>query len=110
MLEACLFPFSLVDSAARLASEEEAGQNATLHVYPNPFEDKLMITTQGQQGKVLITLTDVVGKVYFRKEYELSAQAEVELDFSALQLKVGMHLLKVQTEDGQTQVTKVMKR
>jgi hypothetical protein len=100
----------VVASAARLGNEQEIGRNTSLQVYPNPFEDKVTLATQGKQGSVLITLSDVVGKTYFRKEYELSAQAEVELDFSALQLKAGMHLLKVQTQDGQTQVIKVVKR
>ncbi len=102
-----LSPF--VGSAARLASEE-AQSNKPFAVYPNPFEDKLTIYTSGQQGKVVISLTDVVGKAYFRKEYELSSEREIELDFAALQLKAGIHLLRLQTEDGQTKVVKMVKK
>ncbi len=100
---------SPVIPAARLASEQEV-EEAPIAAYPNPFLDKLTIATQGQQGNVLITLTDVVGKNYFSHEYSLSGQSELTLDFSALQLKAGMHLLKLQSEDGKIQVMKVVKK
>jgi ELWxxDGT repeat protein len=92
----------------RLAGEQEL-QVSPLVVYPNPFSDKLTISTKGQQGKVAISLTDVVGKTYFVKEYVVSGQSEVELALTGLSLKTGMHLLKLQAEDGKTQVIKVMK-
>ncbi|MDO1450149.1 DUF5060 domain-containing protein [Rhodocytophaga aerolata] len=102
-----LSPF--VPSAARLAAEEEL-QVSPLLVYPNPFSDKLTIATSGQEGKVTITLTDVVGKSYFVKEYVLTGQSEVELDLTGLSLKAGIHLLKLQTAEGETRVIKVIKK
>jgi ELWxxDGT repeat protein len=102
-----LSPF--VASNSRLASAE-ASQERKLVAYPNPFSDKLTIATGGQQGKVVITLTDVVGKVYFVKEYVLSGQVEVVLDLSGIALSHGLHLVKLQAEDGQIQVIKVMKK
>lgn len=79
-------------------------------VYPNPFSDKLTIATDGQEGKQIITLTDIVGKTYFVKEYVASGQSEVELALTDLSLKAGMHLLKLQTEDGEMKVIKVIKK
>lgn len=105
---AVLSPF--VPSVTRLASEVENKLHGSIKVYPNPFEDKLTISTQGQLGKVVITLTDVVGRVYMEKSCQLSDQEEVSLDLSALPLKAGIHLLKLQTADGQTQVNKVVKK
>jgi hypothetical protein len=102
-----LSPFT--PSAARLAGEEEL-QASPLVVYPNPFSDKLTIATGGQQGKLIITLTDVVGKTYLVKEYVLSGQSEVELALPGLLMKAGIHLLKLQTEDGEIQVIKVVKK
>ncbi|MDO1447666.1 PA14 domain-containing protein [Rhodocytophaga aerolata] len=102
-----LSPF--VPSAARLAGEAEL-QASPLVVYPNPFSDKLTIATGEQEGKVTITLTDVVGKTYFVKEYVLSGQSEVELALTGLSLKAGMHLLKLQSENGKTQVIKLLKK
>lgn len=102
-----LSPF--VPSAARLARDEEV-EESPLVVYPNPFSDKLSLATNGQQGKVVVTLTDVVGKRYFLKEYYLSGQVEIDLDFSALPLKAGLHLLKLQTKEGKIRVIKVLKK
>jgi ELWxxDGT repeat protein len=99
----------VIPSPVRLANGEEIQPQASVSVYPNPFSDKLTIATGGQQGKVVITLTDVVGKQYLRKEYILSGQSEVEIDLAAVSLKAGLHLVKLQAEDGQTQVIKVMK-
>ncbi|MDO1447665.1 PA14 domain-containing protein [Rhodocytophaga aerolata] len=100
---------SPVVPAARIVSEQDV-EEILISAYPNPFSDKLTIATQGQQGKVIISLTDVVGKTYFIHDYSLSGQAELSLDFSALQLKAGMHLLKLQSEDGKIQVIKVVKK
>ncbi|MDO1450235.1 PA14 domain-containing protein [Rhodocytophaga aerolata] len=100
-----LSPF--VPSAARLASEENL--QLSIAVYPNPFTNRMRVATNGQQGKVLISLTDVVGKTYFVKEYILSGQSELELDLAGVALSHGLHLLKLQTQDGKTHVMKVIK-
>jgi hypothetical protein len=100
---------SFVPSTARLAGEQEV-ENIPLVVYPNPFTDKLTVATQGQQGNIRITLTDVLGKTYFSHEYSLFMQAEVTLDFSALALKTGMYLLKLQSANGTLHVVKLIKK
>ncbi|MDO1446498.1 PA14 domain-containing protein [Rhodocytophaga aerolata] len=102
-----LSPF--VPSPARLAGYYESAQNQFI-VFPNPFSDKLSIATQRQQGKVRISLTDIVGKTYFSHEYQLAGQAELTIDFSALSLKPGMHLLKLQSEEGKIHVLKLIKK
>jgi uncharacterized delta-60 repeat protein len=100
-----LSPF--VPSAARVASEEIL--QPSIAVYPNPFDSRVTIATNGWQGRVFISLTDVVGKTCFVQEYVLDGQREIELDLSSVTLSQGMHLLKVQTQDGKTQVIKVIK-
>jgi hypothetical protein len=97
-----------VSSSGRIASEQEV-EETPITVYPNPFSDKLTIATNGQQGKVLISLMDMQGKTYVSQEYQLSGQTEITLDCSALQLKAGMHLLKLQFEEEKTQILKLVK-
>ncbi|MDO1451696.1 PA14 domain-containing protein [Rhodocytophaga aerolata] len=101
-----LSPF--VPSAAKLAGVELPASPVV--VYPNPFSEKLTIATGGQEGKLIITLTDIVGKTYFVTEYVISNQPEVELVLTGLSLKAGLHLLKLQTEDGEIKVIKVVKK
>lgn len=101
-----LSPF--VSSAAKLASATEV-HDTKFAAYPNPFSDKLTIATSGQHGNILVTLTDLAGKVYTRKIYKLSDSSEITIDFTALQLKSGMYLLKLQNQAGQIEVSRVVK-
>lgn len=82
-----------------------------LILYPKPFEDKLTIFLGGSNGKLVVTLTDMVGKQYYQKEHQiLEGQEKLEINLSALKLKAGIHLLKLQTDDGLNRVIKVLKK
>jgi uncharacterized repeat protein (TIGR03803 family) len=96
-------------SSSRLAIEEDE-ENNQVAVYPNPFENKVTLATSGMQGKVILTMTDVVGKQYFAKEYILSRQVEVEIEVSGVTMSPGIYLLKLQQEDGRIQIIKVIKK
>ncbi|MFC5539255.1 Ig-like domain-containing protein [Rhodocytophaga aerolata] len=99
---------SAADLAASTLNPDSPGQLAS-SVYPNPFENTLTLVTDTMQGSCLITLTDLAGRRYAEKVYNLSNQPSLELDFSALALKPGMYLLRLQPAQGQPQVIKVLK-
>jgi hypothetical protein len=72
-------------------------------LYPNPFDSKLSISSS-QQGKLYITIMDNLG----RTVYQSTTQAETELNLA--HLKQGVYVVKISSEDGQTQVAKVVKK
>ncbi|MDO1446318.1 SBBP repeat-containing protein [Rhodocytophaga aerolata] len=102
---------SPVTKTARLESAESGILESTmLTVYPNPFEDKLTIALDGLHGKIIVTLTDIVGKQYYQKEHQILEQQEnLEINLSAFKVKAGVHLLRLHTEEGQSKVIKVIK-
>ncbi|QHT70451.1 T9SS type A sorting domain-containing protein [Rhodocytophaga rosea] len=86
---------------ARVGVEESLESNVRL--YPNPFESKLTIATQ-QAGKHYISVVDNLGRIV----YQSVIQAETELNLT--HLKAGVYMVKVSTEDGQTQVKRIVKK
>jgi hypothetical protein len=78
--------------------------------YPNPFENTLTLLTSEGQGTCLVTLTDLAGRLYVEKLYQLSSEQSVDLNFSALALKPGIYLLRLQTAQGTPHVIKVFKK
>ncbi|QHT70450.1 T9SS type A sorting domain-containing protein [Rhodocytophaga rosea] len=99
-----LSPFLASPTAniARVGVEESLESNVSL--YPNPFEDKLTLSTQ-QAGKLYISVVDNLG----RTVYQTIAQG-VQAKFNLAHLKQGVYVIKVSTEDGQTQVSRVIKQ
>ncbi|MDO1451601.1 SBBP repeat-containing protein [Rhodocytophaga aerolata] len=102
----------VASTTAKVASEEQSTQTLLVSaVYPNPFDNKLTLTVKDLEGKIRISLLDIVGKQYYQKEYQISLeQTELEIDFISINLKAGLHLLKLETETGQSKVFKVFKR
>jgi hypothetical protein len=101
----------VITTSASLANGREDAQKTALIVYPNPFEDKVTIATDGVRGKVLVSLLDAVGKQYYQKEYQIAPeQRELDVDLSAVNLRAGLYLIKLQTDDGQSRMIKVFKK
>jgi hypothetical protein len=79
-----------------------------MRAYPNPFSDKVMVETK-LRGKVNISLYDVMGNSYYQAT-PLMETGELLLDLSAVPMKAGMYLLKLQAEDGSSQLSKIIKK
>ncbi|QHT70449.1 T9SS type A sorting domain-containing protein [Rhodocytophaga rosea] len=95
--------FTRVSAIARLAASEESLTNK-VSLYPNPFEDKLTLVTE-QAGKHYITVVDNLGRTVYQNSTQL-AQTELHL----AHLKAGVYVVKISTEDGSTQVMRVVKQ
>jgi len=97
-------------SSARIAAGEDVQEAVRAQAYPNPFTDKLTIALAGEKGKVLITLTDVVGKGHYSTTQEVAGGGELEIDLAAIPLKAGTYLIRLQTEDGRSRTVRVIKK
>jgi hypothetical protein len=89
-------------------SLQGAGIQAQLNAYPNPFSDKLKVETR-LKGKTSIILYDLMGNSYYQATHQIET-GEVEIDLSAVKMKAGMYLLKVQDQNGASQLTRVVKK
>jgi hypothetical protein len=74
----------------------------SLHVFPNPASDYVIVKTGSETGKVLIKLTDLSGKVM----YEKLTSAEEHI-ISTKTLSNGSYLITV-TSEGQTAQRKLI--
>ncbi len=88
---------------------EVLATNASLQVYPNPFDNELNITlpsAEANNQRVMITLTDVLGRKVYAGEQNVY-NSSVELD--GMNLKSGAYLLRIDTPQ-QTSTFRVLKR
>ncbi|QHT66187.1 T9SS type A sorting domain-containing protein [Rhodocytophaga rosea] len=101
-----LSPFltSPTSSIARVGVEESFESKVSL--YPNPFEDKLILSTQ-QAGKHYITIIDNLGRIVYQSSTHVTG---VETTFDLNHLKAGVYVVKVSTEEGKIQVSRVVKK
>lgn len=70
-----------------------------LSAFPNPFTNELTIHT-GLRGSLLITLTDMTGRVVFQKERYHTAHAGMVLTMDGI--APGSYLLRIGAESGST--------
>ncbi|QHT70454.1 T9SS type A sorting domain-containing protein [Rhodocytophaga rosea] len=99
--------FTRVNATARLAASEESVQQSLeskVNLYPNPFEDKLTLVTE-HTGKHSIHIVDNLG----RTVYQATTQGN-QTELNLAHLKQGVYVLKLSTEEGQTQIIKVVKK
>jgi hypothetical protein len=103
-------PTDALASGARKSWEEPLPKVGLtqLKVYPNPFEDKLMIDNISP-GNTVITLFDILGTKYYQATYRVHTR-EQEVNFSAIPIKTGIYLLSIQAENGSRQWIRVLKK
>jgi uncharacterized repeat protein (TIGR03803 family) len=101
-----------LSSSAAIARKDFSSQGeetqAQLRAYPNPFSDMLTLTTQ-LRGTLAVAVYDPMGKQYYQGTHLLQT-GEVYLDLSAVNMKAGLYLIKLQAEDGSSQLIKVLKK
>ncbi|QHT70877.1 T9SS type A sorting domain-containing protein [Rhodocytophaga rosea] len=101
-----LSPFFTSPSStiARVGVEESLP--ARINLYPNPFDSKLTLASE-QIGKFYISVVDNLGRTVYQS-FTHAMSAETTLDLA--HLKAGVYVIKVSTEDGSTQVWRVVKK
>ena len=95
----CRFDVTVEEEAT---GTREIGESK-ISVYPNPAGQRVHFHSKDQPVRS-VSLTDLTGKVLFRKE---NVQSSGSMDLSGLES--GIYLLKVTTE-GQIHTTKILKR
>jgi hypothetical protein len=81
-------------------SVDPLGIHFGLNIYPNPFKEKVLITSL---NPVLVSLTDMQGKVLFQTK--ISGGSELDLK----QFADGIYLLQIQHESGASSTHKLLK-
>lgn len=77
-------------------------------VFPNPFKNKIEVELpENLESKYGVTITDLMGKIIFRKEYESLNTQIHKIDLGSL--SNGMYLLKITNSNGFSQVEKIVK-
>jgi len=86
-----------VASGSRLAGAVTEPEQAQMRVRPNPFSDRITVTLSGSRtGAVVVSLTDVLGKVYWSRELAAApAGRQVEVNLAGKRLEPGIYFLKV---------------
>ncbi|QHT70894.1 T9SS type A sorting domain-containing protein [Rhodocytophaga rosea] len=97
--------FTRVNATARLGAEDATESlESNVSLYPNPFEEQLTISSE-QAGKRYITIADNLGRVVYQ-----STTQDPQTELSLAHLKQGVYVVKISTEEGQTQIVKVVKK
>ncbi|QHT70448.1 T9SS type A sorting domain-containing protein [Rhodocytophaga rosea] len=99
--------FTRVSAIARLAASEETGAEslpAKVSLYPNPFESTLIIATS-QPGELYITIVDNLGRIVYQNTTQ---GAETTLNLA--HLKTGVYIVKTASEEGKTDIQRIVKR
>jgi len=99
-----LSPFlpSPTANIARAGVEENFAAKVSL--YPNPFEDKLTLVSE-QPGKYYISVVDNLGRTVYQTTTQ-GTQTELHLTH----LKAGVYVVKTVSEEGKTNIHKVIKQ
>jgi hypothetical protein len=102
-------PLSSNNTAAKgsIASFQQSA--TTIKVYPNPFTDQLRLDVKGWQGRVTITLQDILGNTLYQTQQQVENNS-LALDLTNFELQKGMYLIKLTNEQGATQSVKALKR
>jgi hypothetical protein len=90
--------------------ESATAATALLNVYPNPLHQKFTLSLSPEyKGMVGLQLADVVGRVYELGKMPLrNGGTVIELNVARLNLSPGVYFLRVNVEDGKTQVMKLI--
>ncbi|HXB11050.1 MAG TPA: T9SS type A sorting domain-containing protein, partial [Bacteroidia bacterium] len=74
-----------------------------LYVYPNPASDNLYIKLGNSPVKATISMFNITGQQLMKEEKEIQGTAIIRVN----NLPAGIYILKLQTTNGNTLVTKV---
>ncbi|MBD0256043.1 MAG: right-handed parallel beta-helix repeat-containing protein, partial [Cytophagales bacterium] len=78
--------------SARVAAAETGATTESLAVYPNPFDDKLTLRLgPAHRGPVMVTVTDVLGKVYHRGSIGAGDTPEATIDLAGKGMRPGLY-------------------
>ncbi|HET6990497.1 MAG TPA: T9SS type A sorting domain-containing protein, partial [Bacteroidia bacterium] len=78
------------------ASVDENYDPEEISVYPNPADENIHVEwSSDERGKVILTLTDITGRIVLQKEIEEN-QNNTSTDFDIHSLSNGMYVLRVQ--------------
>lgn len=105
-----LSPF-LPSPAARIAASDAEEQTVTLpQVYPNPFTDVLYLETVPDNGELLITISDVLGKTYYQQRIQPSkTRTSHDLSLATNGLTPGIYFLLVNDTHGKRKTYRLIK-
>jgi hypothetical protein len=88
---------------------KEPVEKQFLKVYPNPFQEELILDLAAQRGKVTITIVDLQGKSYYQGVEQLQ-KGGLRIDLSAVGLQTGVYFIRLLGEDGSSKAVRVVKR
>jgi hypothetical protein len=80
---------------------KEISNDFNLTVYPNPFNDNVIITyTFKKQGQVKISLTDILGRKIIIADYNNQAKGNYKININTKELRIhkGIYLLRFSTK------------
>ncbi len=79
-----------------VSSSEEIAFKADIKIYPNPANDYINLSTNNiKEGKYLITISDINGKVQFAEAFQLSPNSTKEIRTSGF--PKGQYILNIRT-------------
>ncbi|QHT70335.1 T9SS type A sorting domain-containing protein [Rhodocytophaga rosea] len=91
-------------------AQQLVSQTASLHVFPNPFSDKISIQwLPTGKGKTTVSLQDALGNIYFHTQTS-TPSSEYTIELAGRILKTGIYFIIITSEEGTRQVTKVLKQ
>ena len=73
-------------------------ENLQATLYPNPVADKIYITLQSAEEKIVLRIIDMKGVVVSTNTYTLTGKTRIEAD--ALQLSRGIYIAEIETTHG----------
>jgi len=94
------------DTLYHIGIGEQAEQNISFRVYPNPTSDKVNIVFEEiPKGKMKLQLMDLTGRLVENKEVDNSKN----VSFDLFNLKNGVYILKVRSNEGWSESVKVIR-
>jgi hypothetical protein len=99
-------------SEVKTLSFEKAGKLILTRIYPNPFQNYLVVDLQnnGDAEAIEIRLTNMLGQLLHREHHQLQeGRYKIELSSMTTQLPAGTYNLEVISENGWRQLDKVIK-
>ncbi len=88
---------------------EESKNELDIHAYPNPFGNEIYIrVNEIAIEDVSLTLTDIHGRVIFKKAYSLSRNGE-EMRLETGQLDAGVYIIQIETKTHGSSSLKMIK-
>ena len=85
-----------------VAVEDPKPAQVSLHVYPNPMDNELLVTIDDNKDQLVFSLYDISGRLIHQKEI---SPDQLTLDLPVQWLAAGSYLLQVNSNDNQFQKT-----